>query len=352
MYRLNDIYENELISMLARKLPRAPHQINSLHESDAELISLPGSDIILAVTFDSIVEEIQTGLYRNPYLIGWMMVTVSASDLAAVGAKPIGIMLTETIRPESSDEFLNKLQSGIGKACEKYGLYVLGGDTNISDKMQMGATAIGIIADGRYMTRRGCNCGDLLFASGPLGIGSAFALINQLKKGRGWGKSIEFMPVARLEEGRILRNYASCCMDTSDGALVTLDQLMRLNNVGFDIEMPLERILHPKAMKAAERYSLPLWTFLAGPHGEFELIFTIPEKYLDEFIMTSKRMKWSPIKMGRVTNKPEIRIVTGDMKVVLPTGRTRNLFDDVNHDGANYITELLAIDKQIMAGKE
>ena len=92
---LNQILENSSIKNLVKIFSRSPLQQNRLHESDAELINLPGTNITLAITMDSIVEEIEAGLYTDPYLIGWMTVMVNASDLAAVGAKPLGILINE-----------------------------------------------------------------------------------------------------------------------------------------------------------------------------------------------------------------------------------------------------------------
>jgi hydrogenase maturation factor len=67
---MTKIIENEFINLIAGKFNRAPSQINILHESDAEIIKLSGSAYYLAVTTDSIAEEIQSGLYNDPYLIG------------------------------------------------------------------------------------------------------------------------------------------------------------------------------------------------------------------------------------------------------------------------------------------
>ena len=72
---LNQIVENSFINSLVCNYRRSSLQINKVHESDAEIIGL-GEDFpaYLAVTTDSIVEEIKSGLYNNPYLIGWMSV--------------------------------------------------------------------------------------------------------------------------------------------------------------------------------------------------------------------------------------------------------------------------------------
>ena len=224
-----------LIEKLAGTLPRSPLLLNGLCESDAELIRLPGTDRALALTTDAIAEEIAASLYNDPYLIGWMVVVVNASDLAAVGAEPLGILLNETLPTDVDSDYIDRLQSGIRAALAACGLHLLGGDTNFSPTMQIAATAVGIVPSDAPLTRLGCAAGDRLYSSGRLGLGGAFAL-GQLDRE---APAVPYRPLARIREGRLLRGIASCCMDSSDGVVPTLDELSRLNRVGFRIDAPL-----------------------------------------------------------------------------------------------------------------
>jgi thiamine-monophosphate kinase len=169
------IIENNILKALTASFNRSPSQRNMLLESDAEIIRLRDGTF-LAITVDSIVEEIASGLYTDPYLIGWMTVTASISDLTAVGAEPIGILLIENIPSEYPADKLQLIQKGIHDACCEYGTFVLGGDTNSSYELQMGATAIGIIEDENFISRLGCQEDDLLMISNPMGLGMGFAL--------------------------------------------------------------------------------------------------------------------------------------------------------------------------------
>jgi thiamine-monophosphate kinase len=346
MQLTNEIIENDFIERLTAVLPRSPLQSNKLHESDAELIDLPGGRI-LAVTIDSIAEEIESGLYSDPYLIGWMLVTVNASDLAAVGAEPLGIMLSQTFSPDASSKFIEELQKGIRDACNAYRLYVMGGDTNFSGSMQMGGCAFGLIADNRPMTRIGCKPGDLLYSSGPLGLGSAYALSRLInKKGLG-GAGIQYKPAARVREGLILRDIASCCMDTSDGAIATIDQLTRLNGVGAEIERPISEFMIAKAVEISRQARLPLWTLLAGPHGEFELIFTVSSEKIEILTDAFSNSDFKPLKLGKIDVEPGIRILSGNNMVSLPGAKIRNLWNESRGDAERYIAGLLEINKSI-----
>ena len=273
MHQLIEILENEVINNLISGFERSPNQLNKPHESDAEIIKL--GRIKLAVTTDSISEEISTGLYDDPYLIGWMIVTVNISDLAAVGATPIGILISEIIPKDFNEEKLEQLQKGISDACKTYDTYVLGGDTNEGEKLVLTGTAIGIIKNENTLSRVGCKPGDILYSSGKFGIGNAYAISKLISK---TSSSINYKPEARIKLMSTINKYATACMDTSDGFISTLDQLMRLNDVGFEIstENP-ELFIDEEALNYSKRSNIPPWLLLAGQHGEFELIFTIPQ---------------------------------------------------------------------------
>lgn len=340
---MDAILENAHIANLARRFARSPLQVNGLQESDAELIRLPGADAMLAVTTDSIVEEIELGLYTDPHLIGWMTVLVNASDLAAVGAEPVGLLLNETLPPNIAPACLDRLQRGIQEASAACHLPVIGGDTNAGSRLHVGGTALGMIPDGRPMTRLGCRPGDVLLASGPLGLGSCYAWA-QLGTAAA-SRPVAYRPAPRLREGQTLRPLATACMDTSDGALAALDQLMRLNEVGFILEPGLEDALHPTARRLARSLHLPPWMLLAGLHGEFELLFTVAPQQVERLRIEAAALGWSPLVLGAVVADPGIRLRHKDGTTRLDTGAIRNLFAQYPGSVAACIRQLLNLEQ-------
>jgi thiamine-monophosphate kinase len=335
------VFENALIEKLTAGFLRSPHQLNGIRESDAELIRLPGMPSVLALTTDGIVEEIEAGLYDDPYLIGWMTVTVNASDLAAVGAEPVGILVNETLPQRVGDRFMSRLQEGIRDASKTYGLPVLGGDTNFSTRMQMSATALGVVPNGSPVTRRGCEPGDRLFVSGPVGLGSAFAMLQLEDETAVEGLALEYRPHARLTEGKLLRDFATSCMDSSDGIIPTLDELSQLNGIGFQLDMEVEELLHPAAVRLAAAVGMPPWMMLAGPHGEFELVFTVAPARRDAFVAHAVAHGWEPLEIGTVVPESGLRLAEGSQP--LDTSRIRNLFMEVDGDVGEYVRALLRL---------
>ncbi len=336
---LNTILENSLISRLAAGLPRSPLQINGLHESDAEILTIPHQNgARLAITTDTVSEEIESGLYSDPWLIGWMTIMVNLSDLAAVGASPLGILVAETFPPDVTDEFLQGLQKGIADACNACGTHVLGGDTNSGPALSMTACAVGIVEDKTAITRIGCSPGESVFVSGPLGGGSdyAFARLNGFPLPH-------YEPVARLREGGFLRSFATCCMDTSDGLLATLDQLMRLNDVGFSLDPGWESALTQASRDLARDLGVPAWFIVAGEHGEFELVFTIPDQQVREFLAGSESHGWHPLRIGRVTSDPRILVPSTKGEFALDTAAIRNCAGIARQDMWAYLNALRKI---------
>ncbi len=333
---MKDIIENQWIFRWTQGFPRSAKQQNELQQTDAEIIRLGQDGPLLALTMDSIAEEIETGLYRDPFLMGWMTVAVNASDLAAVGAEPLGLLINETLPADTESSFLQGLQEGIAQAAANCKLPVLGGDTNFARHTELGACAVGLLPHGSFLKRTGCRAGELLYASGPLGVGNAFAFARLQDK----ASNIDFLPQPRFKQAAVLRQFATCCMDSSDGLFATLDQLMRLNGLGFHIQAQPEDYLHPQAKALCRRYGLPFTSLLAGPHGEFELIFTVPSEREAAFRKQAERIGWQALRLGRVKESPGLEINLSEWTIRPDTTSLRNLFDQNRGQIERYIQQL------------
>jgi thiamine-monophosphate kinase len=345
------ILENARIEALTGQFSRSPLQLNDLQGADAEIIRLdPQGTVCIAATTDSIVEEIASGLYKDPFLIGWMTVMANMSDLAAVGAIPLGILISEVLPADIPPEWLSDLQRGIQKATEACGSFVLGGDTNSGSQLLLTGTAIGTTSRDRLLSRVGARPGDQLYCTGILGIGNAFALQRLQHRLIAPDDIVQYQPSARLREGQSIAGIATSCMDTSDGLIATLDQLMRINHVGFEMKTEIESCLHPQAKLAATCAGIPPWYLLAGQHGEFELLFTVSCENELELLEIADGSDWKPLRLGRVIREEEIQIPLYGQQVVLDTGRIRNLALECGSDVRRYIQELSLIDNSCKEG--
>ena len=211
--------ETDILRLISGGFKRHPLQVNRILEADAEIIRLPGNDeAYLVVKTDGIHEEIREKLYEDAYLIGWMMVTAPVSDIAAVGATPTGILLS-LILPRYFDEvWLNKFSNGVRDACNRYKIYVLGGDTNFDTYFSVSATVIANIFNQPPLMRTGIKAGDYLYSTSLLGVGNAYAYSRFFDT----SFNVPYQPFAKLDEANMIARYASSCIDTSDGLFPAL----------------------------------------------------------------------------------------------------------------------------------
>lgn len=336
MRLMNEILENRLLARWGDLLPRAPGQIGGLHEADAELVDLGGGRL-LALKVDAVVEEVSVGLYRSPRTVGRVAAASSLSDLAAVGADALGVLVCATLPRADRDAVQAGVAQGLRETLDPAGVFVLGGDTNEGEQLSLAVVAAGLVPRDGVMTRVGARPGDRIFVSGLLGAGGALA--GSALLGVGSMAEEAFRPVTRLREGALLRKIASCCMDTSDGFVATIDQLARINEVGFRIDARPADLLHPAAAQVQAATGMPAFPFLASYHGEFELVFTVPPAQVGLLEERARTLGWAPIPVGVVEHAPGVRF--DDIEV--DAARLRNALEASGGDVAAYLRTLLDV---------
>lgn len=333
-HALSAIAEVQAIDRLIRGFPRHPGQWNRPHEADAELVPV-GPDLYLASTIDGVADEIALGYYRDMFTAGWVLVMANLSDLAAVGAQPLGLMLALTTSGEPTDE---RLVAGIEAALVAAGVPVLGGDLNAGREPHLTGCGLGLVA-GRPVGRTGIRPGDALWASGPLGAGNALAIVRMLGLPDALAPEEAFRPRARLAEGQALRPHVHAMMDTSDGFMSTVDHLARLNGVGFRLDFDLEALVAPELLAAFRAAGLPGWPLLCGEHGEYELLFASTPEAEPAIRAAAPEAR----RVGVATAEPGLRLSLPDGLVVAFDGSfIRNLPVRTGGDWVAYAREFQA----------
>ena len=345
MREMDKIVENRLIDQWVRGFTRPANRVNVAHEADAELVEMPGCpDSYLAVTIDTVAEEIAEGIYRDPFTAGWVAVVASLSDLSAVGADPLGLVVAVTLDQSKGAEFQAGVAQGMEAACRAGGTAILGGDTNFGDRTILTGCALGLVPKRRVVTRRGCGAGDVVYASGPFGSGNALGLARLAGLPDSVFPEELYRPAPRIGEGRLVREYASSCMDSSDGLFATIDQLMRINGVGFRIECDWQNVLAAPALELGRRTGTPGWAFAAAPHGEFELVATVPPSRVQAFLAAAAAEGKQFLRLGVVQKKPVTTLVFRSGRAVdVDLAPFRNLLFDVGGDLKRFQAEFLQL---------
>lgn len=199
----------------------------------------------LVLTHDSIAEGVHFLPDDPPASVGWKLVAVNLSDLAAKGAEPLAALMSVTIAGDGVWEagFLG----GVAAACEAYHLPLVGGDTialPIDAPRVLGLTAIGR-GGARIPARAGGKPGDRLWLVGTLGDAAAgLAALQADRHAEGVLVEAYRRPVPLLAAGRALAPHAHAMMDVSDGLLLDLSRLSSASECGAMIDLnalPLTR---------------------------------------------------------------------------------------------------------------
>jgi len=215
----------------------------------------------LVVTHDTIAEGVHFLSSDPAASVGWKLVAVNLSDLAAKGAEPVGCLLGYTL---GAADWNARFIAGLKQVLETYAMPLLGGDTvRANGPRSFGLTAIG--RAGHAPARSGARVGDALYVTGT--VGRAGVGLKLLREG-GSGPEIEAYrrPQPRLAEGRVLAPLVHAMMDVSDGLLIDAKRMADASGLVVAIDLAdVPTVGDPlKAVTAGDDYEL---LFAAPPHA-------------------------------------------------------------------------------------
>jgi thiamine-monophosphate kinase len=227
------------------------------------------------VTHDTIAEGIHFLTHDPPASVGWKLVAVNLSDLAAKGASPAGALLSLTV--SGPGEWEQAFLGGIEAACESYGLPLLGGDTialPAGSARVLGLTAFGRTS-GRIPDRAGGKIGDALWLIGSVGDAAAgLSILLRNRKADGSLVDIYRRPVPQLEAGRALAPHAHAMMDVSDGLLLDAKRMAEASDCTITIDLD---VLPLSSAFVAERgHDRAARLFAATGGDDYALLAALP----------------------------------------------------------------------------
>ena len=214
----------------------------------------------LVLTHDMMVEGVHTLPGQDPADVAWKLVTTNLSDLAAKGARPLGVLLGYMLGTDD-ERFL----AGLREVLTRYDVPLLGGDTvSGGPPRAWGLTAIGRASHRPVPSRAGAKAGDSVWVTGPLG--AALVGFEALRDGTG-GDDVAFRrPLACLDEGIALAPLVTAMMDVSDGLLLDASRIAETSGVTLTLVASDVPIAVPEARRAdALRWG-----------EDYELLFTLP----------------------------------------------------------------------------
>ncbi len=241
---------------------------------DAAILSPPaGKQLVLSV--DTMVEGVHFLPDTDPKTLGHKLLAVNLSDLAAMGAEPLWVTLALTI-PENNPEWLGKFSQGLFALADRFRVDLVGGDTT-RGPLVMTLQIYGIVDAGAAVCRSSAQAGDLICVTNTLG--AAGLALRQLQAGGDAAEIRHYLetPAPRIDEGILLRDYATSMVDISDGLMADLGHILGQSGVGATVNLdaiPMHSALSSLA-SVEEQIELAM---TAG--DDYELCFTIPEQYV------------------------------------------------------------------------
>jgi len=229
----------------------------------------------LAVTSDMLVEGRHFFAGANPEWLGHKALAVNLSDLAAMGAKPVGFTLALAL-PHADPSWLTQFSQGLFRLAQQWQCPLIGGDTT-QGPLTICITALGHVPSGTAIKRFGAKVGDDIWVSGTLG--DARLALGALRSE--WlldHSNLEAVlprmhqPEPRIALGMQLRGVASSALDISDGLLGDLRHILKASQV--NAEVLIDQL--PTSPTLAEQMQDLRRQCAANGGDDYELCFTAP----------------------------------------------------------------------------
>ncbi|NDJ23738.1 thiamine-phosphate kinase [Nostoc sp. B(2019)] len=321
--QIQDIGEQGLLERLQRFCP--PEIIG---DDAAVLMTEPEQSLV--VTTDVLVDGVHfSNVTTSPEDAGWRAAAANLSDLAAMGASPLGITVGLGLPSEMKVSWVERLYQGMTQCLQKYNTPIVGGDIVRSPVTTLAITAFGQVRPSQIIRRSAAQVGDAIVVTGVHGASRAgleLLLHPQLEQNLSNTEKTALIkahqrPQPRLDVlpilQKILASYSPtppllsiAGMDSSDGLADAVMQICRASSVGAILER--NQISLPTAFDHWLTKEQALEYALYGGE-DFELVLCLPQEPAHNLV---QQLGQSAAIVGRITS--ESTVILHDKKEKFP----------------------------------
>lgn len=230
----------------------------------------PGRELVVAA--DAMVAGVHFLADDPPDLVARKLLRTNLSDLAAMGAAPLGYLLTVSVPRATPDAWFAAFAAGLARDQAEFGITLLGGDTTSTPgPVSLSLTVLGSVLPGQAVRRAGARPGDGLFVTGTIGDGALglLAARGELADPGGYLADRYRLPRPRLGVAR--HGVVSAALDVSDGLVQDVGHLCRAGGCGAEIDAAAV------PLSAAARQAGPRMRALILTGGDdYELAMAVP----------------------------------------------------------------------------
>ena len=301
--------EFQLIARYFAPLAAGEPAALGLTDDAAVLAPPPGRELVL--TADAMVAGVHF-LPEDPAdQVAQKLLRVNLSDLAAMGAVPLGYLLTCCWPKDTADSWVAAFAAGLLADQRAFAIHVLGGDmTATPGPLTLSLTALGHVAPGRALRRSTARPGDLVCVSGTIGDG-ALGLGVLTREWVGLPREVAAFlgeryrrPRPRLALGQALseRGLATACLDVSDGLVADLGHICDTSGLGAEIEAA--RVPLSEAARTLLADDIELFARVLTGGDDYELCFTVAAERAGELPALAQELDLPLTVIGRMTPEP------------------------------------------------
>jgi thiamine-monophosphate kinase len=209
---------------------------------DAAVVTV--SDGRFVVTTDTMVEghdfrnEFSTG-----YDLGFKAVASNVADVAAMGAKPIALVVAMVITRDTTQMWLEDFARGLQAGCNQLApqCEIVGGDLASGEQIVIAVTAHGHLAGANPVLRSGAKPGDKVALAGTLGRAACGLdlLLHQdksLAKAYDEWVAVQLRPTPPIELGVLAAKSATAMLDVSDSLALDCNRLAEASDVSIELD--------------------------------------------------------------------------------------------------------------------
>ncbi|CAB3652110.1 thiamine-phosphate kinase [Achromobacter pestifer] len=289
---------------------------------DCALFPVPPGEQV-ATSTDLLLEGRHFFSDVDPRALGHKALAVNLSDLAAMGARPIGCVLGLAL-PRLDEPWLAAFADGFHALADAHGCPLIGGDTTRSaHDLAISVTVFGAVPAGQALRRDGAQAGDDIWVSGELGAADvAYRLLDGqypadpalLAATRG---ALEW-PQPQVALGLALRGIAHAAIDLSDGLLQDLGHILAASRVGAC----LEYTRMPVAAALASLDDALLRRAVLGGGDVYQLCFAAPAAKRDAVDAAARAAGARVTRIGQVRAQAGLSVLDGQGQpmAALPAG--------------------------------
>jgi thiamine-monophosphate kinase len=279
---------------------------------DAAVLDVGGRTLVL--THDMLVEGVHYLPDDPPGDVAWKLVAVNLSDLAAKGARPLGVLLGYSL---GEDDWDAAFVAGLGTALGAFDIPLLGGDTvrGIGSRT-LALTALGE-ALGPVPSRAGGRAGDHLWVSGTIGDSGAGlrGLRGEIARDQALIERYRAPPL-RLEAGERLAPLVRAMMDVSDGLLIDAARMAAASGVGAQIDLALLPLSPALLAAVGDGRETRLEAATAG--DDYELLFAAAPEQAPEILALQDELGLPLNRIGDLAEGAGLSLTDGGEKLPLP----------------------------------